>query len=123
MAPRELWPQDFIEGVNMFRPSEFGDFIFHIATTEPLKFPVKGGTVSSVHSTSLSSIERGARYWDQELQLGLLELEDPVMHIVQPSVADPTRAPAGMHTIRSVSVQPVIRMFSQGLPRRARALG
>src|ERR1700726_4540647 len=42
MAPRELWPADFIDGVNTWQ-AENAMFVTHYATTEPPKYPVKGG--------------------------------------------------------------------------------
>jgi phytoene dehydrogenase-like protein len=104
MAPSELWGEDFIDGVNTFKVGS-GTFVVHLATTEPLTYAVKGGTLSPVHSTTLSSPERAARL-DDDLTLGNLDLEDPVLHSVQCSVADPTRAPAGKHTIRIAGNQP-----------------
>jgi phytoene dehydrogenase-like protein len=67
----------------------------------------KGGvdTIESVHSTTMSSPERGARF-EIELAVGDVDLEDPVLHIVQPSSADPTRAPNGMHTMRILGRAP-----------------
>ena len=54
MAPKELWGDDFLEGVSTFDTGAAG-FNTHYATTEPLKYPVKGGTVSPVNASSLSS--------------------------------------------------------------------
>src|SRR6202043_1633477 len=37
MAPRDLWGQDFVDGVQLFQP-EHAMFSFHYATTEPPKY-------------------------------------------------------------------------------------
>lgn len=105
MAPRQLWGEDFIEGVKTFQTGN-SSFNAHYATTEPLKFPVKGGTVVSVHSSNIPSCKRALRY-ETDLALGEFNLDEPVLHIVQCSVADPTRAPEGMHTIRVLCEQGV----------------
>jgi phytoene dehydrogenase-like protein len=101
MAPRELWGEDFIEGVKTFRAGA-GSFNSLYATTEPLKFPVKGGMLSPVLAANLQSCKR-ALSLDSEAALGEFNIEEPVLQFVQPSVVDPTRAPAGMHTIRVLS--------------------
>jgi phytoene dehydrogenase-like protein len=105
MAPRDLWPVDFIEGVKTFNTGA-GSFNSHFATTEPLIFPVKGGTIVPVHISNIPSCKRALRF-ESELALGEFHVEEPVLHIVQTSVADPTRAPAGMHTIRVLCEQAV----------------
>jgi phytoene dehydrogenase-like protein len=104
MAPSNLWGDDFLDGVETFHVGPAG-FNAHYATTEPLKFPVKGGTLSPVHSTTLSSPERGIKF-ETELDCGELNLDDPVLHVVQTSVSDLTRAPEGMHTIRILGREP-----------------
>ena len=101
MAPRELWGEDFVEGVKTFRAGA-GSFNSLYATTEPLKFSVKGGTLSPVLAANLQSCKSALRL-DPEAALGEFSVEEPVLQFVQPSVVDPTRAPAGMHTIRVLS--------------------
>jgi phytoene dehydrogenase-like protein len=100
MAPRDLWGADFLEGVKTFKTG-WSSFNSHYAITEPLKFPVKGGTLSPVHAYNLYSCKRALRY-ESEMAANEFDLEEPepVLHIVQNTVADPTRAPAGMHTLR-----------------------
>jgi phytoene dehydrogenase-like protein len=104
MAPKDLWGEDFIEGVEAFHIGPAG-FNTHYALKEPLVYPKGSGTITSVHSTTLSSPERGIRF-EVELAVGDLDLDDPVLHIVQPSAADPSRAPEGMHTVRILGRQP-----------------
>jgi phytoene dehydrogenase-like protein len=104
MAPRQSWPQEFLDGVETFHVGP-GGFNTHYASTEPLKFPVDGGTVSCVHSTTLSSPERALTF-ETEISAGLINMEDPVLHIVNQSVGDPSRAPAGMHVFRVLGRQP-----------------
>lgn len=105
MAPKDLWPTDFIEGVEAFHIGPAG-FNTHYALKSPLLYP-KGGvdTIESVHSTTMSSPERGVRF-EIELAVGDVDLEDPVLHIVQTSSADPTRAPNGMHVMRILGRAP-----------------
>jgi phytoene dehydrogenase-like protein len=104
MAPRELWPEDFIDGVNTWQP-EYQMFASNYATTEPPTYPVAGGTISPVHSELLASPERALRF-AYDYTIGAANVEEPPQHIICCSVADPTRAPAGMHTIKCVAYQP-----------------
>ena len=115
MAPRDLWPQDFLEGVKTFNVGN-ASFNSHFATTEPLKFPVKNGTIVPVHISNIQSCKRALRY-ESELTLGEFHVEEPVLHIVQTSVADPTRAPAGMHTLRVLCEQAVYDLQDGGPAR------
>jgi phytoene dehydrogenase-like protein len=117
MAPKEMWPQDFLEGVKTFNTGN-ASFNSHFATTEPLKFPTKEGTVVPVHISNIQSCKRALRY-ESEIIAGEFHVEEPVLHIVQTSVADPTRAPAGMHTIRVLCEQAIYDLPDGGPGRWA----
>jgi phytoene dehydrogenase-like protein len=104
MAPRELWGQDFIDGVDTWQ-AEHAMFVTHYATSEPPKYAVDGGTLSPVESGILVSPERALRYGYDDAR-GVVNLEDPSLQVICCSMADPTRAPAGMHTVKVVGWQP-----------------
>src|SRR5437660_3267770 len=91
MAPRELWGQDFLDGVDTWQ-AEHAMFVTHYATSEPPKYAVEGGTLSPVESGILVSPERALRYAYDDAR-GVVNLEDPSMQIICCSVADRTRAP------------------------------
>lgn len=99
MAPRDLWGQEFLDQVELFQP-EHAMFQFHYATTEPPKYPLAaGGTISTCEAVLLQSPERVLRLgYDNDR--GEVNLDDPLLQIVSPSVVDPTRAPAGYHTVK-----------------------
>ncbi|HTR38316.1 MAG TPA: NAD(P)/FAD-dependent oxidoreductase [Bryobacteraceae bacterium] len=99
MAPRELWGEEFLENVRLFQP-EHAMFQFHYATTEPPKFPLAGGgTISPTETALLPNPERVLRLtYDNDR--GEVNLDDPPLQIVCPTVADPSRAPAGYHTLK-----------------------
>jgi phytoene dehydrogenase-like protein len=61
MAPRELWGQDFVDGVNTWQ-AENAMFVTHYATTEAPQFKVAGGTISPCESGVLASSERALRF-------------------------------------------------------------
>ena len=104
MAPRELWGQDFLEGVDTFQP-ECAMFVIHLATSEAPQYKVDGKILSPVESLVLASPERALRFSYDDAR-GAVNLDDPPLHIMCCTAADPTRAPAGMHTVKVLSFQP-----------------
>ncbi len=104
MAPKELWGEDFLDGVSTWQP-DCQAFVTNYATTEPPKFAVEGGTLSPVHASLLDGPERAMRF-AYDYAINAVNTDKPPMHIICCSVADPTRAPAGMHTIKALGYQP-----------------
>ncbi|HET8922637.1 MAG TPA: NAD(P)/FAD-dependent oxidoreductase [Candidatus Acidoferrum sp.] len=104
MAPPELWGQDFINGVDTWQ-AENAMFVTHLAASEAPKFAVQGGAFSPVEAGILISPERALRFGYDD-QRGAANVDDLPMQIICPTVADPTRAPAGMHSIKIVGWQP-----------------
>ncbi len=106
MAPRELWGEDFLEGVDLFRP-EHAMISLHYATTEPPQYPLaNGGTISTCEAAIAPKLDRYLLF-DYENARGEINLDDPPgLQIVSPSVVDPSRAPAGHHTVKIESNLP-----------------
>jgi phytoene dehydrogenase-like protein len=104
MAPRELWGPDFIDGVDTWQ-AENAMFVTHYATSEPPKYAINGGTLSPVESGLLVSPERALRFGYDDAR-GVVNLQDPPLQVICCTVADPTRAPAGMHTLKVIGWQP-----------------
>ena len=104
MAPKELWSQDFIDGVDTWKAG-LTLFATNYATTEPPKYTVDGGTLSSVHSGMMASSERALRM-SYDYARGAVNFDDPPLHVICCTLADPSRAPAGMHTLKVVAYQP-----------------
>ncbi len=104
MAPRELWGSDFIDGVDTWQ-GETTECNASYATTEPLRFPVEGGTLTPVHSSVLANSARALRF-AYDYSRSAVNMEEPPLSLICASVADPTRAPAGMHTIKVIGYQP-----------------
>ncbi len=104
MAPREVWPEEFVAGVDAWRAG-VSMFVTHYATTEPPRFAVNGGGVSSVAAGTPGSVERMLRL-GPEFREGRVATDDPVLLVLCPTVADPTRAPDGRHTLKVVGFQP-----------------
>ena len=104
MAPKEMWGTDFVDGVDTWT-AEFQMMSTNYATSEPLKFPTAEGMLSPVHSELLGKAENALRF-AYDYPAGRVNLEEPPVHLIQCSVADPTRTPAGMHTIKVVGYHP-----------------
>ena len=104
MAPAELWGQDFIDGVNTWQ-GECTMFCTHYATSEPPKYAVTGGTLSPCESVILATPERALRFSYDDAR-GAVNLDDPPLQVVCCTVADPSRTPAGMHTVKIIGFQP-----------------
>ncbi len=104
MAPRELWGEDFVFGVETWQ-AENAMFVSHYATKEPPIYKVDGGTLSPVESGILASPYRALRFGYDDAR-GAVNLEQPPLQVICCSVADATRAPAGMHTLKVLGWQP-----------------
>jgi len=104
MAPRAAWGDDFLYGVETWQPG-VSMFATHYATTAPPRFPVDGGTLTTVAAGVPTSVERVLRI-GPEFHRGIVATDDPVLLVVCPTVADPSRAPAGKHTLKVIGFQP-----------------
>lgn len=104
MAPAEAWGEEFRAGVEAWQPG-VSMFVTHYAVSEPPKFPVAGGTLAAVASGIPTSADRMLRV-GAEFHRGLVATDDPVLLVVCPTVADPSRAPAGRHTLKVIGFQP-----------------
>jgi phytoene dehydrogenase-like protein len=104
MAPNEAFGEDFLEGVATWKAG-ITLFVTHYASKEPPKFPCAGGTISPVASGTMATPERGLRI-SYDFGCGAVNVEDPPLLVVCSTVADPSRAPEGMHTIKVIGNQP-----------------
>lgn len=101
MAPAEAWGEDFVYGVESWRPG-ISMCAAHYATTEP---PVYDGDLAPLASGIATSAERILRV-AEDFQRGEVVLDDPVLLVLCPTVIDPSRAPEGRHTLKVVGIQP-----------------
>ncbi len=104
MAPRELWPQDFLYGVDTWE-GEVSEVVTHYAVKEPPKFAIKGGTISPTEAAILASPQRLLRFAYDDVA-GISNIDEPPISVFCSTVADPTRAPAGMHTLKVLGFHP-----------------
>ena len=101
MAPRELWGEEFLQGAELFQP-EHAMISFHYATTEAPQSPLPNGTTISTGEAVICPRLEKYLLLNYENSTGELDLDDPPgLQIISPStVVDPTRAPAGCHTVK-----------------------
>jgi phytoene dehydrogenase-like protein len=104
MAPAESWDEDFLHGVETWQPG-VSMFVTHYAVTEPPRFPVDGGTLAPVASGTPFSVERMLRI-ESDFRRGQVAVDDPVLLVLCATVADPSRAPEGRHTLKVIGFQP-----------------
>jgi phytoene dehydrogenase-like protein len=104
MASPELWGETFVEAVDSWKPG-LSMFVAHYAATEPPRFAVGSGQLEAVACGIVPSAESILGMAAQFRQ-GALALEDPSLLVLCPTVADPSRAPAGCHTLKVIGFQP-----------------
>jgi phytoene dehydrogenase-like protein len=109
MAPAAAWGEDFSYGVATWQPG-ISMFVSHYATTEPPRYAtdpaaVGPGVISSVAAGTPQSAERMLRL-ATDFRARRVSTTDPVLLILCPTVADPSRAPEGRHTLKVVGFQP-----------------
>ncbi|HEX6505474.1 MAG TPA: NAD(P)/FAD-dependent oxidoreductase [Terriglobales bacterium] len=104
MAPRELWGQDFLDGVETWQP-EHAMFVTHYATSEPPKFPVQGGMLAPIEAGMMATVDRALRFGYDDSR-GVINLEEPPVQVITPTVTDPSRTPPGLHSMKIVGWQP-----------------
>ncbi|HVB44772.1 MAG TPA: NAD(P)/FAD-dependent oxidoreductase [Streptosporangiaceae bacterium] len=104
MAPADAWGEDFRYGVATWQPG-ISMFVSHYATTEPPRYAADGGVVTPVASGAPQSAERMLAL-ATDFRAGRIGTDDPVLLVLCPTVADPSRAPGGAHTLKVVGFQP-----------------
>jgi phytoene dehydrogenase-like protein len=104
MAPAEAWDEDYRFGVERWRAG-VSMFVTHYATTEPPRFPVEDGVLESSAAGTPGSVDRMLRV-GSDFRRGIVATDDPVLLVLSQTVADPSRAPEGKHTLKVVGFQP-----------------
>jgi phytoene dehydrogenase-like protein len=114
MAPRSAWPEDFVYGVETFDIGVPCSATF-LATTAPPEFATPDGPRSAV-SAGLAGWPENVVAFNRDLRDGRW-IEDPQWVLVAtPTLADPSRAPDGHHTVKFLAPQ------SHGFAERKEAM-
>ncbi len=110
MAPAEAWDEGFRYGVETFDVGVSAMAVYLAASAPPV-FQTPDGPRSAV-SAGLAGFPRDVIEYGRALRDGRY-VEDPAWVLVAcPTLADPSRAPAGHHTVKLLSAQ------SYGFPER-----
>jgi phytoene dehydrogenase-like protein len=110
MAPDDAWDEGFRYGVDTFDVGVSAMAVY-MATTAPPVFETPDGPRSAV-SAGLAGFPRDVLEYGRALRDGRY-VEDPAWLLVAcPTLVDPSRAPAGEHTVKFLSAQ------SYGFPER-----
>jgi phytoene dehydrogenase-like protein len=103
MAPRGLWGEDFLYGIDTF-DAGISSFAQYYATTDAPQFVAPGGTQTAVSA--------GVVGWPEDvLHAGRDVREGRLLHarwllVATPTVVDPGRAPEGHHTVKLLTMCP-----------------
>jgi phytoene dehydrogenase-like protein len=103
MAPTQDWGEDFVYGVETYDVGLSGSAVF-LAASEPPVFETPAGPRAAV-SAGLAGwaeqlIEHGRRLRD-----GVYDPDPAWLLVATPTLADPSRAPQGHHTVKLLSGQ------------------
>ena len=104
MAAPEDWGEDFRHGVATWQAG-VSLFASYYAVSEPPAYPVAGGVLRPLASGTATSPERELRL-AADFRTGHVETADPALLVLCATTADPSRAPAGRHTLKIVGMCP-----------------
>jgi phytoene dehydrogenase-like protein len=104
MAPADMWGEDFRYGVRSWQAG-ISMFVAHYAATAPPGYRGGNGAVECVAAGTPESAERMLRL-ATDFRAGAVAVDQPVLLVLCPTVADPSRAPAGRHTVKVIGFQP-----------------
>ena len=104
MAPAEAWGDEFLIGVDTWQAG-VSMFVAHYALTEAPRFAAQDGDIEPVAAAVGGSVDRILRMTSQ-FSRGVIDSDDPVLLVLCPTVADPSRAPQGHHTLKVIGFQP-----------------
>lgn len=101
MAPRELWGEDFVFGVDTYHVG-IPFFATYLATTAAPEFTTHDGVRSAVSAGVAGWIDDAARN-ARKVSDGFFSDDDPFFLVATPTLADPERSPEGTHTVKIVT--------------------
>ncbi len=104
MAPADSWHEDFRMGVDTWRAG-ISMMPTHYATTAPPVYSTAGVDQVAVAAGIPTSVERMLRI-GPDFMRRRVDLDEPPLLVLCPTVADPGRAPDGKHTLKVIGVQP-----------------
>jgi phytoene dehydrogenase-like protein len=119
MAPAEAWDEDFRYGVETFDVGLSG-FAVYLATTVAPVFETEDGPRTAV-SAGLCGWPQQIVDHQRALRDGRYEDDVAWLLVATPTLADPSRAPEGRHTVKLLSAQPWLEGEAWGALRERQA--
>jgi phytoene dehydrogenase-like protein len=104
MAPAESWGEDFVESVETWQAGT-ALFATHYATTVPLVADHPDGRIMPSAVGIMPSVDHALRI-GSDVARGIAQTREPPLLVIATSAADPSRAPAGRHTLKIVGFHP-----------------
>jgi len=105
MAPAEAWGEEFLHGIATYDVG-VSAFAAHYLTCEPPLYRThEGGQVTAVSAGVAGWPEEIVRL-GRDVKQGRLVRDGAWLLFPTPTVADPSRAPAGRHTVKLLGMQP-----------------
>ena len=101
MAPAEAWGEDFLYCIDTY-DAGIAAFAAHYATTEPPRY---GGAITAV-SAGVAGWPQDIVRQGRDVKEGRVVRDGAWLLFPCPTVADPSRAPAGGHTVKILGMQP-----------------
>jgi phytoene dehydrogenase-like protein len=105
MAPDEAWGEDFLYGVATYDPG-VAAFAAHYLTNEPPHYRLRDGTELSAVSAGVAGWPEQIVQMGRDVKEGRLVRDGAWLLFPTPTVEDPSRAPAGHHTVKLLGMQP-----------------
>jgi phytoene dehydrogenase-like protein len=105
MAPPEAWGEDFLYCIDTY-DAGVAAFAAHYITTEPPRYRSSGGTEIAAVSAGVAGWPEDIVRMGRDVKEGRLVRDGAWLLFPCPTVADPTRAPAGHHTLKILGMQP-----------------
>jgi phytoene dehydrogenase-like protein len=105
MAPAEMWGEDFLYAIDTFDEG-VPAFAAHYATTEPPLYTTRDGDELTVVSAGVAGWPEDIVRMGRDVKEGRLVRDGAWLLFPCPTVADPSRAPAGRHTLKVLGWQP-----------------
>jgi phytoene dehydrogenase-like protein len=104
MAPARAWPEEFHYGIDTYDAGIPG-FGVYLATSAPPEFAAPDGSTQTAVSAGTAGWPEDIIRLGQDLRAGRFVADVPWLLVATPTLADPTRAPSGKHTVKLLSQQ------------------
>jgi phytoene dehydrogenase-like protein len=105
MAEPTDWGEDFRYAIDTFDEG-VSAFAAHYATTEPPRYRTRDGQEIEVVSAGVAGWAADILRMGRDVREGRLVRDGAWLLFPAPTVADPSRAPAGRHTVKILGMQP-----------------